>query len=68
MALDTLLADWHRGDAVSFLALLAVGSVAVGYEVGSALAGDPFRPLWLVPILGMIVAVGTILGAEAGPE
>lgn len=56
---------WEREDFIAFLALVGVGSVAVGYELGSVLAGDAFEPLWLVPILGLIVVLGSMLETEA---
>jgi len=56
---------WQREDVAIFLALLGVGSAAVGYELGSVLAGDAFEPLWLVPILGMIAVLASALETEA---
>ena len=56
---------WRRENFAIFLALLGIGSIAVGYELGSVLAGDTFEPLWLVRILGMITVLGSVLETEA---
>ena len=61
----TLFADWSDTDRTMLLAALAVGGVTVGYEAGSVLAGKPFEPLALVPVLGVIATVAALYGDKS---
>jgi hypothetical protein len=65
MAGTERLGPFRRGteEFALVLALLAIASASVAYEVGSVLAGAPLELGWLVPVVGCCLACIAALAA-----